>query len=65
MKKNVTNKRLVIEADKGMMLTDGDELFVKKYEFPVGVRENETFYEITDAEYEALQKNVMEQYTAM
>lgn len=59
MKEYIENNRLVIEADEGMMLTDEADLYIKKYEFPVGVRENETLYEITEAEYEAMQAEAM------
>lgn len=54
MKSYVENNRLVVEADEGMILTDGAELFVNRYEFPVGVEKNEFIYEITEAEYEAI-----------
>ena len=59
MEKNVINNRLVIEAAEGKWLTDGGDLYVRKYEFPVGVEENEMLYEITEAEYEAAQKERM------
>lgn len=55
MEKYIENNRLVIEAAEGKRLTDGADLYVRKYESPVGVRENETIYEITEAEYEAIQ----------
>ena len=56
MKKYIENNRLTIEAGKGKILTDGAELFVHRYEFPVGVEENNLLYEITEAEYEAMQE---------
>jgi hypothetical protein len=49
----IKDNRLTIEADEGMLLTDGAELFVSKYEFPVGVEENNLLHEITEAEYNA------------
>ena len=55
MENYIENNRLTIEADEGKWLTDGADLYVSKYEFPVGVEENETIYEITEAEYEAIQ----------
>lgn len=54
MKEYIENNRLTLEADEGKVLTDGEALFVSKYEFPVGVEENNLLYEITEAEYEAL-----------
>ena len=51
MKSYVENNRLVVEADEGMILTDGAELYVKKYDFPVGVEKNNLLHEITEAEY--------------
>lgn len=50
----IKDNRLTIEADEGMLLTDGEELFVNRYEFPVGVETNEILHEITDAEYQAI-----------
>ena len=61
MKEYIKDNRLVLEADEGMILTDGADLYISKYEFPVGVEKNETFYEITEAEYEAIQKRAMEE----
>ena len=56
MKEYIKDNRLVLEADEGMILTDGADLYIRKYEFPVRVEKNETFYEITEAEYEEAQK---------
>jgi hypothetical protein len=56
MKEYIESNRLVLEADEGMILTDGADLYISKYEFPVGVEKNDIFYEITEAEYEAMQK---------
>lgn len=56
MKEYIKNNRLVVESDEGMILTDGADLYISKYEFPVGVEKNDMFYEITEAEYEAAQK---------
>ena len=61
MKEYIENNRLVLEADEGMILTDGADLYISKYEFPVGVVENETIYEITEAEYEAIQAEAIEE----
>ncbi len=55
MEQYIENNRLTIEADEGKWLTDGADLYVRRYEFPVGVEENETIYEITEMEYEAIQ----------
>lgn len=52
MKTYIENNRLTVEADEGKMLTDGMELYIRKYEFPVGVEENTIIYEITEEEYE-------------
>lgn len=54
MKRYFNGKRLVIEADEGMMLTDGAELFASEYAFPEGVTKNETIREIPLEEYEAI-----------
>ena len=56
MEKYIENNRLTIEADEGKWLTDGAELFVHRYEFPVGVEENNLLYEITEEEYNAIQE---------
>lgn len=60
MKEYIENNRLTLEADEGMLLTDGADLYIKKYEFPVGVETNEIFHEITEAEYEAIQAEMIE-----
>ena len=56
MKTYFDEERLIIEADEGMMLTDGAELFAREYAFPEGVETNETIREITEAEYNAIQE---------
>ena len=55
MKTYIKNNRLTVEADEGKRLTDGADMYVIAYDFPVGVTENEVLYEITEAEYEAIQ----------
>ena len=60
MKTYKENNRLVVEADEGMRLTDGADMYVIAYEFPVGVTENEVLYEITEAEHEAIQAAEMQ-----
>ena len=54
MKKYIENNRLTVEAFEEKWITDGAELFVHRYEFPVGVEENNLLHEITEAEYEAI-----------
>ena len=54
MKTYIKNNRLTVEADDGKRLTDGADMYVIAYEFPVGVTENEDLHEITEAEYEAI-----------
>ena len=61
MKTYIENNRLTVEADEGMWLTDGESLYVKKYEFPVGVEENDLLYEITEEEYNNIQTDIMEE----
>ena len=56
MKEYIKDNRLVLEADEGMILTDRADLYIRKYEFPVGIEKNEVFYEITEAEYDEMQK---------
>ena len=60
MEKYIENNRLTVEAEKGKWLTDGMGIFIKKYEFPVGITENEIFHEITEVEYEAIQAEMLE-----
>lgn len=61
MKSYIENNRLIVEADEGMWLTDGEELFVKKYDFAVGVETNDILHEITEEEYNRFQEKNLEE----
>ena len=60
MKTYIENNRLILEADEGMMLTDGETMFVREYAFPEGVGTNDFIREVTEIECEALKETAEE-----
>ena len=59
MKIDLMNDRIVLKADNGRIVTNGDDIYGKEIELAVG-RSADGFYEITEEEYEATLPKVEE-----